>query len=127
MECINFSYYYLNGMKRKIATTSNIDTLNDFKNCLEKFKSSKLGSFNYTMFLLGVVATHTGVIFYTKQVLHEMESKAPRHLGICLTVGLMSGLIFGSMYGKSISLYRTFSSVERDLNNKIQTYSSSKN
>lgn len=124
MECINFNYYYLNAMNRKISTSSNLESLKDYRNCLEKFKTSKLGCFNYTMFLFGLLATHTGIIFYSKQVLHEMESKALRHMGICLGVGLVSGLVFGSIYGKSILLHKKYSSIEKNLNNKIQSYSS---
>ena len=69
---------------------------------------NNIKGFNLEAFFISIAIFHTAYIYKKNILLNEMGIKALRHMFICLTIGSMSGIIFGNYYGKSYGLYRGY-------------------
>ena len=120
MDKVNANKYFLNNLASKIKSDwNNKKNLQEYLNTLNYFKGSQLGKFNSTFFLIGLASSHLFLIYSQKKVLHQMEQKAIPHLGLVLGVGVLSGLVVGSIYGSSISNTRQTDNIEGQLKERI--------
>ena len=101
MQNISTNSYLLQKIDKTIRfNKGNRQILEKAKNDLLSLKKNMKG-FNLYAFYFGIAITHTGVIYSQKVVLSELELKAPSHIGICIGVGVISGLFYGVVYGKA--------------------------
>lgn len=76
---------------------------------------SEIKGFNMQACCLGIALYHYSYISFKKILLYEMGKKAFSHLGICLSIGLLSGVIFGNYFGKSYSMYKSYKNARNQI------------
>jgi hypothetical protein len=87
-----------------------------------QLNNQNIRGFNMWAFLLGVAGFHTGRIFQTKVLFHEMGKGAVNHAAIAVGAGVLSGVLIGTLFSYDMGLYtkwrkarRTVDRYERDL------------
>ena len=77
---------------------------NDLLINLDSFSKRNLVGFNKYAFFIFFASTHLFKLYRTKKVLHQLESKAIEHIGICLFTGIFGGIVIGQTLGNNIPL-----------------------
>ena len=117
---ISTNLYYLNSLQTNVKQSWNDkQQLTTYRLNLLKFRENNLKGFNSTFGLFGICAAHLGNIYYRKQVLHLMESRAFQHIGVCVGAGLASGVFFGQLLGKKYLESRKASKIEAAINERL--------
>ncbi len=81
----------------------------------------RLFGINPYAFFAGFIGYHTTQLYIRNILLNEMGYKgALKHFGICLTVGLASGVVAGILIGKDISLNKKTKQLKTILNHKAE-------
>lgn len=124
MNSVNSFRYFMNSANHDMHKYwDSKDKLTELRNTIINYKNIKSGNFNYTFGVLGFIFYHTFTIYYNKQVLHLMESKALPHLFICAAFGVASGYLVGYYYGNSIKNTRMCSKLDDTLGARISELS----
>jgi hypothetical protein len=76
----------------------------------------EIKGFNLQACFLAIALYHQSYIYLKKVLLNEMRKKALPHMGICLTIGVINGMIFGHYFGKSYSLYKSYKDAHKQVN-----------
>jgi hypothetical protein len=77
--------------------------------------------FNGYAGIFGIALYHTFNIYQRRVLVNEMGKGAVVYVGICLAVGLATGLFFGNTIGKDVRVRRTAARVKRMLESADKT------
>ena len=75
--------------------------------------SQTITGFNKWAFLVGLAGFHTGKIFTTKTLFHEMGKGALNHVGMAVGVGICTGLFIGQLFSYDMTLYKKWRQTKR--------------
>jgi hypothetical protein len=75
----------------------------------------KLGGFNVWASLMGLAAYHFVTIMRTKVLFHEMGKGAILHAGICIGMGVTTGLLIGQLFSYDMILYIKWKQASRQV------------
>ena len=109
--------YYIKKIEEDIKLIKiNNKNLDEIKNILEN-KKKQLKGFNLYFAFLGLATFHLATIYSKKTVLHMFGKKAFPHIGLCLGIGVISGYMLGSIFGKNMYLYNYCKKLENNVKN----------
>jgi len=91
-----------------------------------QLNNEKITGFNKWAFFLGLAGFHTGKIFKTKTLFHEMGQGSLQHAALAIGVGVVSGVLIGNLFSYDMGLYsrwrqarRIVDKYEREFSKKI--------
>lgn len=122
MELTQNKYYRLERMHYLINRSNSKVQLENIKSDLLTMKKSIFG-FNPYAFTIGLIMSHTSLIYYKKQTLVVMEKFAYAHIGTVLLSAVVYGLIYGYYLGnnsKNYLLYKRLLSKTEEKLNKVK-------
>jgi hypothetical protein len=101
------------------STSFMINKLKVYESDLQKIQSLNKGFHAYAG-LFGLAIYHTFRIVSTKTLFNEMGKGAFTHAGICLTVGMASGLLYGQVFGKDRKVQKKLNDVKPRLKSILE-------